>query len=81
MCEDLPTSPGLTKPELVLRQGTEAAVFSILGASMTIIGDPTLSVVSLPLFLPCTLLDTVSSFCSHLVENEVVFEVFACLSE
>ncbi|KAK1354057.1 lysosomal beta glucosidase-like [Heracleum sosnowskyi] len=25
-------SPGLTKPELVLRQGTEAAVFSILGA-------------------------------------------------
>lgn len=36
----LPTSPGLTKPELALRHGTEAAVLIILGASMTITGDP-----------------------------------------
>jgi len=36
----LPTSPGLTKPELTLRQGTEAAVLIIFGASMIIMGDP-----------------------------------------
>lgn len=36
----LPTSPALTKSELTLRQGTEAAVFSILGASTMMIGDP-----------------------------------------
>lgn len=41
--EDLPTSPGLTKPELALRQGIEAAVFITLGASTMMIGDPTLS--------------------------------------
>lgn len=37
---DLPTSPGLTKPVLTLRHGTDAAVFIILGASTTITGDP-----------------------------------------
>lgn len=36
----LPTSPGLTNPEFTLRHGTDAAVFIILGASMTITGDP-----------------------------------------
>lgn len=36
----LPTSPGLMKPELALRHGTEAAVFIILGASTTMMGDP-----------------------------------------
>lgn len=36
----LPTSPGLTRPALALRQGTEAAVFNTLGASITIMGDP-----------------------------------------
>lgn len=41
--EDLPTSPGLTKPELALRQGIEAAVFITLGASTMMIGDPTWS--------------------------------------
>ena len=41
--EDLPTSPGLTKPELTLRHGIEAAVLIILGASVTITGDPILS--------------------------------------
>lgn len=40
---DLPTSPGLTKPELALRQGIEAAVFITLGASTMMIGDPTWS--------------------------------------
>lgn len=39
----LPTSPGLTKPELALRQGIEAAVFITLGASTMMIGDPTWS--------------------------------------
>lgn len=36
----LPTSPGLIMPELTLRHGTEAAVFIILGASITITGEP-----------------------------------------
>lgn len=36
----LPTSPALTRPALALRQGTEAAVFNTLGASITIMGDP-----------------------------------------
>uniref|UniRef100_A0A1J3HCB1 Uncharacterized protein n=1 Tax=Noccaea caerulescens TaxID=107243 RepID=A0A1J3HCB1_NOCCA len=39
----LPTSPGLTKPALALRQGIEAAVFITLGASTIMIGDPTWS--------------------------------------
>ncbi|MBA0801680.1 hypothetical protein Gohar_012030, partial [Gossypium harknessii] len=37
---NLPTSPGLTRPELALRHGTDAAVFIIFGASTTIMGDP-----------------------------------------
>lgn len=41
--ENLPTSPGLTKPALALRQGIEAAVFITLGASTMMIGDPTWS--------------------------------------
>jgi len=36
----LPTSPGLTRPELTLRQGIVAAVLMILGASIKIMGDP-----------------------------------------
>lgn len=36
----LPTSPGLTRPPLARKQGTEAAVFSSFGASITIMGDP-----------------------------------------
>lgn len=41
--QNLPTSPGLTKPALALRQGIEAAVFITLGASTIMIGDPTWS--------------------------------------
>ncbi|MBA0831115.1 hypothetical protein Goarm_015603, partial [Gossypium armourianum] len=37
---NLPTSPGLTRPELALRHGTDAAVFITFGASTTIMGDP-----------------------------------------
>lgn len=37
----LPTSPGLTRPELTRRQGTDAAVLIIFGASTTMIGAPT----------------------------------------
>lgn len=44
----LPTSPGLTKPELTLRHGTDAAVFIILGASTTMIGEPISSLDFLP---------------------------------
>lgn len=44
----LPTSPGLTKPELALRQGTEAAVFNILGASVTMMGEPISNFLELP---------------------------------
>ncbi|XWS52753.1 hypothetical protein CRYUN_Cryun11dG0099300 [Craigia yunnanensis] len=38
--DQLPMNVGLTKPELTLRHGTDAAVFIILGASTTIMGDP-----------------------------------------
>jgi len=40
---DIPTSPGLTKPALALRQVIEAAVLITLGASTMMIGDPTWS--------------------------------------
>jgi hypothetical protein len=41
---NLPTSPALTCPPLCRSDGTDEAVFSVVGASRMTIGEPTLSV-------------------------------------